>query len=100
MSSSNLSPRKDLKEVVAKPRKDLKEVAENWRLSADGRYNQDMLWTMYLAAVGSSDADDWSPMFRSNMCYLFHKLHNLMHELDPENSREKLSLLPIGEDHV
>ena len=68
----------------------LQEVADEWRQVQHAEGVQNLLWIIIKASMASPDADDWSPITRSNVLFLYERLHNLMHDLDPEHANQKL----------
>jgi hypothetical protein len=52
-----------------------------------------MLWSMFYAAMASPETSGWGPVTRGNMMFLYQRLHNLVHDLDPENSLGKIETI-------
>lgn len=74
-------------------RRDLQEVVSEWRQTEHAESTQGMLWMIFKAAFASPESDEWSPIMRSNVCFLYERLHDLMHDLDPEHATAKFKKL-------
>lgn len=67
----------------------LQEIADEWRQVEDAEGVQGLLWIIFKTAISSPEYD-WSPITRSNVCFLYERLHNLMHDLDPERAMSRI----------
>lgn len=81
-TAPTVSTRKDLNQVIA----------EFFQIeSADS--TQALLWIITKAAMESGIADDWSAITRSNVLYLYERLHNLVADLDQVHTIHKYKAL-------
>lgn len=73
--------------------KNLQEVVDEWRKVEHAQGVQAMLWTVFYSAMASPEANEWGPITRGNVLFLYQRLHNLVHDLDPDHSMERMEMI-------
>lgn len=67
----------------------LLKAADEWRQVESGHSSQGLLWVIVRAAMCSEHAEDWKPRDIDNVLFLYERMHNLIHDIDPDRSDPK-----------